>query len=222
MREGPDPVELLQPVKHGEAVTLSFRTARPSDLTALLGLVQAAYRGEESREGWTTEADLIGGQRTDAEEILGIIGGPTSRMLVAESGGELVGCCQLQVGEDGTAYLGMFSVRPRRQGSGLGRAIMAEAERIAADEWSAARMRMLVLRQRDELISWYERLGYRRTGRTTPFPYGEARFGLPKIDDLEFVELAKSLPSASRHPSPPAAAGAPSQQVSRYPQNRQR
>jgi len=203
-------------------VALSFRAARPTDLTAVLVLVQAAYRDEESREGWTTEADLIGGQRTDADEVLGIIGGPASRMLLAESAGELVGCCQLQPGEDGAAYLGMFSVRPRRQGSGVGRAIMAEAERIAAEEWSAARMRILVLRQRDELIAWYERLGYGRTGRTSPFPYGEARYGMPKVEDLELIELAKSLAPDSRPPSPPAAAGAPSQQVSRYPHNRQR
>jgi GNAT superfamily N-acetyltransferase len=88
----------------------------------------------------------------------------------------------------------MFSVRPGRQGQGRGRVIMAEAERIARDDWAATRMSMTVIRQRADLIAWYERLGYRWTGETEPFPYGDERFGIPRRPDLEFLVLSKALP----------------------------
>jgi ribosomal protein S18 acetylase RimI-like enzyme len=87
----------------------------------------------------------------------------------------------------------MFSVRPEAQGNGTGRAVLAEAERIARDEWQCKAMRMSVIDVRDELIAWYERRGYRRTGEYRPFPYGDPRFGIPKRDDLRFEWLVKSL-----------------------------
>jgi ribosomal protein S18 acetylase RimI-like enzyme len=170
-----------------------FRAAGQADTAALLALVHAAYREEESRMGWTTEADLLGGQRTDAAEIEELMADPAGRILVAELDGELVATCHIKQLGGGAAYLGLFSVRPRLQGRGLGRAVVGEAERIAAEEWSAPEMRMLVLRQRPELIAWYERLGYRRTGRSEPFPHHDERFGRPKVDDLEFLELIKPL-----------------------------
>jgi ribosomal protein S18 acetylase RimI-like enzyme len=91
----------------------------------------------------------------------------------------------------------MFSVRPVAQGRGWGRLILGEAERIARDEWDAATMIMTVLAQRDDLIAWYERRGYRRTGEARPFPYGDERFGIPRRADLHFVVLAKALSPAS-------------------------
>ena len=104
-----------------------------------------------------------------------------------------MGCCQLESRAGATAYLGLFAVAPTRQGGGLGRAIVAEAERRARVEWGAERMMMTVIRQRTDLIPWYGRLGYRRTGETQPFPYGDERFGRPTRPDLEFVVLAKPL-----------------------------
>lgn len=171
---------------------VTFREGRPDDVEALTGLVDSAYRGESSRAGWTTEADLLGGQRTDAAGVRDVIEAPGSRMLVAESEGRLVACCQLE--HRGVyAYFGMFAVDPTRQGSGLGTAVMEEAERIAAGEWGATELRMTVIVQREDLIAWYVRRGYRRTGRTEPFPYGDERFGLPKRDDLAFEVLVKKL-----------------------------
>jgi hypothetical protein len=52
---------------------------------------------------------------------------------------------------------------------------------------------MTVIHLRDTLIAWYERRGYRRTGETEPFPYGDERFGIPRRDDLYFVVLEKAL-----------------------------
>ena len=174
-------------------MTLRFRSAALRDVPALVELIESAFRGESSRQGWTTEAHLLDGQRTDAEAVREVITGEASRMVVAEGDGELVGCCQLELRDLGVAYLGMFSVRPNLQGAGVGRAIAMEAERIARDEGGAQEMRITVIRQRGELIAWYERLGYRRTGETAPFPYHDRRFGDPKVDDLEFVVLTKSL-----------------------------
>ena len=180
------------PSGDGEGMLL-FRFARSGDVPAVVVLVESAYRGESSREGWTTEADLIDGRRTDAEAISAVIAGQDSLMLLAEAGGELVGCCQLERRTGTEAYFGTFAVRPGGQGQGWGRRILAEAERLARGEWRAGTMVMSVLAQRPDLIAWYERRGYRRTGATIPFPYGNERFGLPKRPDLSFAILAKPL-----------------------------
>jgi ribosomal protein S18 acetylase RimI-like enzyme len=87
----------------------------------------------------------------------------------------------------------MFSVSPLLQGGGIGRAMLAEAERIARDDWACTEMQMTVISIRDELIAWYERRGYRRTGIHSPFPYGDERFGIPLRDDLRFELLVKTL-----------------------------
>jgi ribosomal protein S18 acetylase RimI-like enzyme len=176
-------------------VNLAFRFAAGADdeIGAIVGLVQSAYRGEASRIGWTTEADLLDGQRTDALAVRGIIAASKGGLLLAEEGGELVGCCQLEWRPNATAYFGMFSVRPQDQGHGLGGAILAEAERIARQDWSADWMSMTVIRQRHDLIAWYRRRGYQPTGETRPFPYGDERFGIPRRPDLEFLVLTKHL-----------------------------
>ncbi|TDC93556.1 N-acetyltransferase [Actinomadura sp. 7K507] len=170
----------------------TFRTATAADVPALVRLIESAYRGDASRAGWTTEADLLGGQRTDPEGVTAVVNNPDGGMLVAEVDGALVTCCQLE-NRDGHAYFGMFAVSPGVQGGGLGKQVLAEAERLARDEWGASEMRMTVITAREELIAWYVRRGYVRTGETSPFPYGDERFGLPKRDDLEFELLVKKL-----------------------------
>lgn len=172
-----------------------LRRAGDGDVKAVVELVNSAYRGEEARKGWTTEADLLEGQRVDAEGVGELIASPDTLLVLAEDEGSggLLACCELRGEQGGDAYFGMFSVSPRAQGRGLGAAVLAEAERIAAGHWGARRMTMMVIRQRAALISWYERRGYGLTGERAPFPYGDERFGIPLRDDLEFVELAKEL-----------------------------
>jgi ribosomal protein S18 acetylase RimI-like enzyme len=176
-------------------MALKFRRAETSDAGAIVRLVEAAYRGDASRAGWTTEADLLDGRRTDTEAVQAIVGGSDAMMLVAEADGQLAGCCQLERRGDAEAYFGMFAVPPGAQGQGRGREILAEAERLARDEWGAGTMVMTVLAQRPDLIAWYQRCGYRLTGRSMPFPHGNGRFGVPRRPDLRFVELKKSLVS---------------------------
>lgn len=170
----------------------AFRTAGPEDVHALVALLESAYRGDSSRAGWTTEADLLEGQRTDAEGVAAVVADPGSRMLAVEQDGELVACCQLERRGE-AAYFGMFAVRPALQGAGLGRTVLAEAERTVAAEWGVREMQMTVIRQREDLIAWYERRGYARTGQLSPFPYGDERFGIPQRPDLAFELLVKPL-----------------------------
>lgn len=171
---------------------LAFRDATAADVPALVDLVTSAYRGDASRRGWTTEADMLDGNRIDPEVLRGDLQRPRSRVLVAERDGAMLACghvCE----EDGAGYFGMFSVRPELQGSGIGKRLLAEAERIARDDWRLPAMRMTVIDIRDELIAFYERRGYRRTGVKKPFPYGDPRFGIPRRDDLRFEVLEKAL-----------------------------
>jgi ribosomal protein S18 acetylase RimI-like enzyme len=172
---------------------LNVRPAQARDLPAILDLVESAYRGDSSRGGWTTEADLLDGQRTDLAQLRGILTDPDSILLVTDSGMTILGCCHLQHRGSAPAYFGMFAVRPETQGSGLGRRLLEHAEQVAADRWQAAAVEMTVIGQRNDLIAWYERCGYQRTGEQRPFPYGDARFGVPKRDDLYFAVLVKQL-----------------------------
>ena len=171
---------------------MTIRPATAEDVEQLSALVNSAYRGDSSRRGWTTEADLLGGQRTDPAVLRRLIASPDTRILLRFEADELVGCVELRRKPD-AAYLGMLTVRPDRQAGGVGRVLLAEAEAFVAREWGLGRIEMTVIQHRHELIAWYERRGYHLTGRREPFPYGDPRFGLPKVEDLEFVVLEKQL-----------------------------
>lgn len=172
---------------------LAFRFATAADVDAVVVLVESAYRGESSRAGWTTEADLLEGQRTDPAAVRETIEASDHEVLLAEAAGRLMACCELQRRGADTAYFGMFAVVPTLQGSGVGGQVLTEAERIAREDWQAEQMEMTVIAQRVELIDWYERRGYLATGERRPFPHHDERFGRPQRDDLEFVVLAKAL-----------------------------
>jgi GNAT superfamily N-acetyltransferase len=172
--------------------SLTFRAATAADLDALVALVTSAYRGDVSKQGWTTEADFLDGNRIDREVLARDLVRPRSRVLVAERDGVMLACAHV-CEEDGAGYFGMFSVQPDLQGGGVGKAVLAEAERIVRDEWRLPAMRMTVIDIRNELIAFYERRGYALTGIKKPFPYGDARYGIPKRDDLRFEVMEKPL-----------------------------
>jgi GNAT superfamily N-acetyltransferase len=168
------------------------RAATAADAAALATLINSAYRGDSSKAGWTTEADLLGGQRTDGELILEMIAAPGHVILLHERDSVVAACVHLErTGQD--CYLGMMTVRPTMQRIGLGRQLIEAAEHWAIEHWSSCSMHMTVIVQRAELIAWYERRGYRRTQEHKPFPYGDERFGLPRRADLEFEVLSKRL-----------------------------
>lgn len=175
-----------------EPSELKFRVAAVTDIPAIVTLVESAYRGDSGRRGWTTESDLLDGQRTDAAGVAALLDQPHGMILLAERGGVLLASCHVERQGD-FGYFGMFAVDPLRQGDGLGKAVLAEAERIARDEWGCRAMHMTVIVQRAELIAFYERRGYRRTGEFQPFPYGDERFGVPRRGDLSFEVLRKAF-----------------------------
>lgn len=181
------------PVQH-------FRVADLDDVEVVVALVESAYRGERAAATWSSEAELIGGQRTDATMVRATIGGPDTMVLLlissdadadADTDDAVIGCCELRSpDEHGTSLLGMFAVDPDLQAAGVGRRILAEGERVAA-AMGARSVELHVIGLRHELIAWYERRGYRRTGERIPFPYGDERFGVPRRDDLHFEVLVK-------------------------------
>jgi GNAT superfamily N-acetyltransferase len=184
----------------GDDAPLALRPARRDEAAAVSALVNSAYRGDSSRAGWTTEADLLGGQRTDPEALRDFIAARETagdRVLLvhdaAVAGTSAIDACVQLERRGDEAYLGMLTVRPTLQAGGLGRRLLSAAERWAAAHWGSRAVVMTVITQRIELIAWYERRGYRATGETAPFPYDDARFGEPRRPDLHFVVLRRAL-----------------------------
>ena len=169
---------------------ISIQPASPRDIPSLVSLVNSAYRGDSSRKGWTTEADLLDGQRTDRESLTRVLADPDSLLLTClMDEGTLVGCVHLQrQGED--LYLGMLTVSPDKQGAGIGKSLLAAAE-VHAKASHCRALTMTVISVRHELIAWYQRHGYTWTGETKPFPT-DVKFGQPK-EPLEFIVLKKSM-----------------------------
>jgi ribosomal protein S18 acetylase RimI-like enzyme len=164
-----------------------------ADTADIVALVTGAYRGDRGRVGWTTESELLDGQRTDAAEIGALIDAPGNVILVLRGAQGLVGSVHLEQRADLVCYLGMLTVRPALQDAGVGRRLLAAAEEHARRHFGARCMEMTVIDLRTELIAWYERRGYARTGEVRPFPYGNRRNGLPRRDDLRFTVLRRAL-----------------------------
>ncbi|MBX0289567.1 GNAT family N-acetyltransferase [Hymenobacter sp. HSC-4F20] len=169
---------------------LLITPATEADLADLLPLVNRAYRGDASRQGWTTEANLLDGQRTDAEELQELLRAPGATFLLARTpAGHLLGSVYLK-NQVPDLYLGMLSVEPAQQAQGLGKFLLAAAE---AHAWQQGCTSLLisVISVREELLAWYERHGFRRTGETVAFPT-DTRFGIPR-QKLELLLLRKPL-----------------------------
>ena len=164
--------------------------ASQSDTAALEKLINSAYRGEGSKKGWTTEADLLDGTRTDQTNLLELINKPNGVILKCLSEeGEIIGCVNLEKNND-KLYLGMLTVSPNMQGAGIGKKLLVAADQYAREN-NCKRVYMTVISVRAELIAWYERHGFKKTGETKPFPIGE-KFGIQK-QPLEMIVLEKIL-----------------------------
>jgi N-acetylglutamate synthase-like GNAT family acetyltransferase len=172
----------------------SVRKAILGDTEAVVDLVNSAYRGESSKAGWTTEADILGGQRTDSNKILEIINNPNSALLImltAEN--KICACVHLEKLSYAKAYLGMLTVMPIMQVGGIGKSLLNTAEIFARESWQSQEIEMTVISLRTELINWYKRRGYTLSEERRAFPVSDPSFGLPKRKDLEFVVLYKQL-----------------------------
>ncbi|WP_304235407.1 GNAT family N-acetyltransferase [Jiulongibacter sediminis] len=167
-----------------------IRLAVFQDIEELDLLINSAFRGDSSRKGWTTEADLLDGIRTDQSQLKTFIEEPDSDIWIYEEDGRALGCIHLRYRKD-HIYLGMFTVSPSHQGLGIGKTLMKFSEEKAI-ELKTPKMEITVLTLRTDLIAWYERHGYVRTGEIRPFPMDNPDFGLPKVF-LELAVLVKEL-----------------------------
>jgi len=161
--------------------------ALPADIPALTRLVNSAYRGDG---GWTNESHIMEGPRTNEAGIAELMADRKSMIL--EYTGEdnvLTGCVYLQKQGD-KLYLGLLSVDPASQGRGVGKDLLGAAVAYARENACTA-IRITVISVRHELIAWYERHGYQRTGETESFHAGE-KFGIRK-QPLELVVLERAV-----------------------------
>lgn len=175
-------------------ISLSIRKAVPEDVPTVLALVRSAYRGDSSRAGWTTEADLVDDLRLNEEEALAKINEPFGAVLVAhDAAGDMIACCEVLKQNDTVGYFGLFAVNPLRQAGGIGRIVLARAEEYAKQTWGLSEMEMTVIWTREELIQFYVRRGYKKTEKKKPFPYDSLVGGKALRDDLYFSVLTKTL-----------------------------
>lgn len=167
---------------------ISIATA--ADIPQMLPLVNSAYRGDASRAGWTTEADLLlGDQRIDEPGLTEMMNRSGAAFLKFEEEGRLLGIVYLEK-QAGKMYLGMLTVSPQLQGGGIGKQLMKASEAHAL-EMGCGAITMQVISVRNELIDWYKRHGYAPTGEMRPFLVG-VHFGQP-TRDLEFMVLEKDI-----------------------------
>jgi GNAT superfamily N-acetyltransferase len=161
-----------------------------ADVPELNVLVNSAYRGETSKQGWTTEANLLDGLRIDEDTLTGYFNDAAITILKnIDDNGQINGCVYLEVRQP-KLYVGMFSVSPLLQGKGIGRDLLIAAEAYAK-QINCTTLTMTVISVRHELISWYERRGYKATGEIQPF-HVEKKFGVAR-QPIELLVLEKSI-----------------------------
>jgi ribosomal protein S18 acetylase RimI-like enzyme len=164
--------------------------ATAEDVSSLNQLINSAYRGESSKKGWTTEANILEGKRTTEAELIEIIQNKKNTILKYSENNQILGCVLLKKKED-ELYLGMLTVSPELQNSGIGKKLMLQAE-VFASELGLSKIVMTVISVREELISWYKRNGYVDSGARLPFPVSDV-FSQTSNDPLEFMVLEKRI-----------------------------
>jgi GNAT superfamily N-acetyltransferase len=176
-----------------DPASLTFRHAVAADAVAIAELVNSAYRGESSKQGWTTEADLLQGQRINAQEVQTIIATDGSVIFLCLHENTMIGCVNLERTGD-AAYLGLFVVRPDLQGANIGKTFMQTAEAEAQKLWGVKKMWMTVISIRKELLAYYQRRGYVITGEISDFPFANDK-EIALVENLQFEHLEKILPA---------------------------
>ncbi len=170
-----------------------FRLAQLSDSPQIASLVNSVYRGEKAKTSWSSEAHILGGQRTDPQMIEELITAPNSFILLWEKQGssQLQACVHLTINQN-ASHLGMLSVEIESQNKGLGKIVLQESEFFLKQK-NCDFLEIEVISCRSELIAYYQRRGFLLTQQAKPFPYGNLRFGQPKDNKLEFVVMQKKL-----------------------------
>ena len=170
---------------------LKYFVAEPRHAAQASALINSAFRGDKGKQGWTTDFDLLDGKRITPELFIESLS-PTSIVLLFGEENNPISSVNIEKLER-DAYIGLFAVSPLFQNTGIGKRVLKIAEEYAIKTWGMEYVKITVVAQRTELISFYERRGYINTGETSAFPYGDEQFGIPKRDDLSFVYLKKKL-----------------------------
>lgn len=160
------------------------------DISLLNTLINSAYRGESSKKGWTTEANILEGLRTTEEELTETILNPKNTVLKFTDNNQIIGCVLL-VEKEQQLYLGMLTVSPDLQNSGIGKKLLQQAD-LHAQSLGLPKIIMTVISVRDELIAWYKRNGYEDTGVREPFPASDVHIPITEVP-LEFIVLEKRV-----------------------------
>jgi len=162
--------------------------ARAEDSADIAQLINVAYRGDI---GWTTEAKIIAGNRSTTESINTLLGEASIHFLVAYNLGDLL-CCICVEQTKNTANIGYFSVNPKLQGLGIGSSVLGQAERYASSVLKVSTLALQVVSERPELLDYYLRRGYKKTGLVKPFPI-HLKVGEPKVKGLTIDYLEKKI-----------------------------
>jgi ribosomal protein S18 acetylase RimI-like enzyme len=186
--------ETFQAISFQTEMFVQSELAVALDAKLISDLVNAAYRGISGRRGWTHEADLIAGERTRPKDVAAVINDTSTTVLVRRSNNSsaLLACVAVEMTSEDRCTISMLAVAPGFQAAGLGRDLLADAELLAATR-GVTIAKITVVEQRESLIAWYQRRGYRQTGSHEAFPYGDDSVGTPLRDDLRFVVLEKIL-----------------------------
>ncbi len=183
----------------------TFRTANKFDAEAIAQLVNKAYRPETGSAGWTHESNLVSGNRTSVGQIAEVMSKPDSVILVGLKCSEIVSCVHVE--KNGSySHIGMLTVNPKLQVTGVGKQMLAHAERYANESFGSEKFIMDVVSSRSELIAFYLRRGYRKTGIVQDYPVS-AGVGTPKFSGLKIEVLEKnsalhSSGTAQNHATP--------------------
>ncbi len=166
-----------------------IRIAQPDDVAAIVALVNRAYRPDGDSKGWTHESAIVDGMRVTDEQVRALFA-PDSFVFVAEQDAQLLACVHVQMEQD-CAHIGMLATNPALQAQGIGKTILAYAENYAREHCSARQFEMVVISERAELVAFYLRRGYQKTGRVDGYPVS-AGVGIPKVQGLTIEVLQKS------------------------------
>jgi ribosomal protein S18 acetylase RimI-like enzyme len=171
---------------------MKITQANLDDVKELNNLVNSAYRGEESKKGWTTEAEILDGIRINEKALELLLAKPEVTILkLSDQSGKILGTVCLEI-KSLELYLGMFAVSPLAQGNGMGKSLLMAAEHHAIEN-NCAKIIISVISSRVELINWYSRHGYAPTGDSIAFEEIEGRFGDPKVSAISLIEMEKVL-----------------------------
>ncbi len=157
---------------------MNVRVAELPDAPAIVGVINAAF---------VVERFFIDRDRTTLKEVLEFFRSGTFLIALSEDM-SLTGCVYLERRGE-RAYLGLLSIHPSRQKTGLGAGLIRAAEKYCFDQ-GCRHIDLRIVNVREELPAFYQKLGYRESG-TSPFP-ADVETRIP----CHFVHMSKEVESS--------------------------